>query len=362
MVKTKGTGTFNAATGAYFKDGGFYTAKELKEVPDNWAEYGGMMKEGGIHINPANKGKFNATKKATGKSTEELTHSTNPVTKKRAIFAQNAAKWHHEYGGLANGDNGAIYDSGGNVFAMGGRVNPFHPLAQFMQAGGTTNGAADDYSGASFGMKKADTKAGITTNNGPGSESPDDAFADTGIAPATPKAPPLNADGTVKQDSGPVNIPNDPDRGSDTWRQGMTDQEANEELQQHTTPPGTYTPPVVNNNGVRKQGYNDLLGAGLAVASGFQAMKNNRWQMPGQDRTLIVNAQGHGRQDQFGNMSPGSTYAQQAIGKFGGKKFQEGGDTGDGGQQMSYKKGQVIDVDEATINSLIRQGYKLQKA
>ena len=58
-----------------------------------------QMKYGGIHINPANKGKFNATKKATGKTTEELTHSNNPLTRKRAIFAQNAAKWKHEYGG-----------------------------------------------------------------------------------------------------------------------------------------------------------------------------------------------------------------------------------------------------------------------
>ena len=60
----------------------------------------------GIHINPANKGKFNATKKKTGKSTEELTHSSNPVTKKRAIFAQNAAKWHHENGGELIADSG----------------------------------------------------------------------------------------------------------------------------------------------------------------------------------------------------------------------------------------------------------------
>ena len=52
----------------------------------------------GIHIKPENRGKFTATKKATGKSTEELTHSKNPVTKKRAIFAQNAAKWKHEDG------------------------------------------------------------------------------------------------------------------------------------------------------------------------------------------------------------------------------------------------------------------------
>lgn len=68
-------------------------------------KYGGAIMEykdgGSIHINPANKGKFNATKKRTGKTTEELTHSSNPVTRKRAIFAQNAAKWHHGENGLS---------------------------------------------------------------------------------------------------------------------------------------------------------------------------------------------------------------------------------------------------------------------
>ena len=48
-----------------------------------------------IHINPANRGKFNATKKRTGKTTEELAHSKNPLTRKRAIFALNARKWKH---------------------------------------------------------------------------------------------------------------------------------------------------------------------------------------------------------------------------------------------------------------------------
>ena len=52
-----------------------------------------VLNEEGIHIKDENKGKFNATKKRTGKSTEELTHSKNPVTKKRAIFAQNAKNW-----------------------------------------------------------------------------------------------------------------------------------------------------------------------------------------------------------------------------------------------------------------------------
>lgn len=49
-----------------------------------------------IKINPKNKGKFNATKKRTGKTTEELTHSKNPVTRKRAIFAQNSKKFKHK--------------------------------------------------------------------------------------------------------------------------------------------------------------------------------------------------------------------------------------------------------------------------
>lgn len=39
---------------------------------------------------------LDALKRRTGKSTEELTHSKNPLTRKRAIFAQNAKKWKHK--------------------------------------------------------------------------------------------------------------------------------------------------------------------------------------------------------------------------------------------------------------------------
>ena len=53
-----------------------------------------MMKNGSkIHIKKKNIGKFTATKKATGKTTEELTHSKNPITRKRAVFALNSRKW-----------------------------------------------------------------------------------------------------------------------------------------------------------------------------------------------------------------------------------------------------------------------------
>lgn len=72
---------------------------------------------GKIHINPKNKGKFNATKKRTGKTTEELTHSSNPLTRKRAIFAQNARKWKHADGGPLN-----IWCRGGKFFDLGGDI------------------------------------------------------------------------------------------------------------------------------------------------------------------------------------------------------------------------------------------------
>lgn len=63
----------------------------MEDLPENFVL---MAKKGSkIYIKPENRGKFNATKKRTGKTTEELTHSKNPVTRKRAIFAQNAAKW-----------------------------------------------------------------------------------------------------------------------------------------------------------------------------------------------------------------------------------------------------------------------------
>lgn len=67
-----------------------------------------FKKGSGIHIKPENKGKFTETKKRTGKTTEELTHSKNPLTRKRAIFAQNAKKWKHSNGGPLYAEEGAI--------------------------------------------------------------------------------------------------------------------------------------------------------------------------------------------------------------------------------------------------------------
>lgn len=88
-----------------FVNGGILSLDDMRDYYNEYA------KGGSIHINPENKGKFNATKKRTGKTTEELTHSKNPLTRKRAIFAQNAKKWSHADGGLINIYDGETEDS-----------------------------------------------------------------------------------------------------------------------------------------------------------------------------------------------------------------------------------------------------------
>lgn len=71
-----------------------------------------------IQIKPENKGKFTETMKRTGKTAEELSHSKNPLTRKRAIFAINSRKWKHLFGGRFQGlatDNGLMVSKDKNV-------------------------------------------------------------------------------------------------------------------------------------------------------------------------------------------------------------------------------------------------------
>lgn len=115
---------------------------QMQGLLGNYAAFGGPLfaHGGSIHIKPENKGKFTETKKRTGKTTEELTHSSNPLTRKRAIFAQNAKKWHHAFGGELNtqgGDftNGMIYiDNGGSH-----ETNPLQGVPMGMDEEGTPN-------------------------------------------------------------------------------------------------------------------------------------------------------------------------------------------------------------------------------
>lgn len=117
---------------------------QMSDLQATYAAYGGPInrygKGGSIHIKPENRGKFTETKRRTGKTTEELTHSSNPLTRKRAIFAQNAKKWHHAFGGELNtqgGDftNGLLYiDNGGSHEA-----NPYEGVPMGMDPEGTPN-------------------------------------------------------------------------------------------------------------------------------------------------------------------------------------------------------------------------------
>lgn len=66
---------------------------DIKSFKESFIKF---LKSGGeIHIKPENRGKFTATMKKTGKTAEELSHSKNPLTRKRAQFAINARKWKH---------------------------------------------------------------------------------------------------------------------------------------------------------------------------------------------------------------------------------------------------------------------------
>lgn len=99
-----------------------------------------MASGGSIHIKPENRGKFTATKKRTGKTTEELTHSKNPLTRKRAIFAQNARKWKHAFGGELM-THGADFTNGMTIIGNGGshEENPFEGVPMGVDNEGTPN-------------------------------------------------------------------------------------------------------------------------------------------------------------------------------------------------------------------------------
>lgn len=115
---------------------------QMQDLLANYTAYGGpLFAEGGrIHIKPENRGKFTETKRRTGKTTEELTHSKNPLTRRRAIFAQNAKKWHHAFGGDLM-THGATFDTGVTLIGNGGthEENPNEGVQMGMDAEGVPN-------------------------------------------------------------------------------------------------------------------------------------------------------------------------------------------------------------------------------
>ena len=120
------------------------TETTMNTLQSNYAALGGFLNQysdgGSIYIKPENRGKFNATKKRTGKTTEELTHSKNPLTRKRAIFAQNAAKWKHAFGGELN-TNGGDFSTGLMFVDEGGthESNPYEGVPMGVAPDGKPN-------------------------------------------------------------------------------------------------------------------------------------------------------------------------------------------------------------------------------
>jgi len=107
---------------------------EQSEGEAPMAKYGGMYSSGGIHINPANKGKFTASAQHAGMGTQEFANHVlankedySSTQVKRANFAHNAAGWKHEMGGMQPYAMGGVqlpyYNinrDGTNKYAMGG--------------------------------------------------------------------------------------------------------------------------------------------------------------------------------------------------------------------------------------------------
>lgn len=108
----------------------------LSSLPNSFAE------GGGIHIKKSNKGKF--TEYCGGNVTEECIargkRSSSPAVRKRAIFAANARKWKHAFGGdlLTHGAN---FDTGVTLIGNGGthEENPNEGVPMGMDAEGVPN-------------------------------------------------------------------------------------------------------------------------------------------------------------------------------------------------------------------------------
>ena len=401
MVKSKG-GTY--ANGVYFQDGGPYTTLLSPDANNSYGEYaykrvpkytdvvsedieqykyggqhvaidydkhlgdvahyrnGGQVTmpeddddipefaKGGIMIKPSHVGRFTEYKKRTGKTTDQALQSKDPAVRKMAQFAKNAAGWKKQYGGPSN---------------------PFAP--SYMALGGN-----------------------------PPSQMSDDDLND----------PLMNGSGVSKPQTvtaaGQQGVVQDSQAG---WRQGMTDNQANQNINYGAGSTDAYDPTTGNtdsgpgSNNAKQQstagqkgqmwnwGANALGNTIAGIASGAMALENrrdernfarNQMAQTSANGPVYVNVAGHGDKTQQGYTPyAGSQSPAMGYGKFGGQ-YQQGGWTGApmptannlrgqeygcpqdmnyqmGGNTTKYTKGSVHELSNEEINNLIRQGYKIDK-
>lgn len=97
----------------YGLPGGFWIGEDENAsfIPMAWQAINNQYKSGGgIHIKPSHRGRLTELKKRTGKTEAELYNDGNPAHKKMVVFARNARKWKHAFGGN-------LFDGGGNTQA-----------------------------------------------------------------------------------------------------------------------------------------------------------------------------------------------------------------------------------------------------
>lgn len=117
---------------------------KLTSLPNSFesSKLNTFAKGGKIHIKPENRGKF--TKYCGGKVTSECIargkRSSDPAVRKRAVFAQNARKFKHAFGGDLL-THGAEWDNGLRIIGNGGthEENPMEGVPMGMDAEGTPN-------------------------------------------------------------------------------------------------------------------------------------------------------------------------------------------------------------------------------
>jgi len=103
-------------------------------------QQGDMMRNGGgIHINPANKGKFTEYKERTGKTTQEALHSSNEHVREMAQFAANAKHFKHQYGGYIDDRELGGFIGDLNYLDLGGNINNQNPVLAGIMDGDPTD-------------------------------------------------------------------------------------------------------------------------------------------------------------------------------------------------------------------------------
>jgi hypothetical protein len=409
------------------------------EIVDPFAMYpgtgkgGGMlqdlpveMKKGGIHIAPSKRGTFTAAATKHGKSVQAFASQVlankenySPAMVKKANFARNAAKWKHEYGGFYEDggstmpdnpgfralppavqqkimsnmqtggmvtDDRVVYGPGGQYMEQGGMVNPYHPMAKFMRGGGFYADGGD----TSNPIGKYVPGMGYW-NGSSFQETPPYSFTPSKEAPEYESEmpsdpnwhPPINQNQTITFD--------DPNRAANTgvvqqtpatWKEGMTDQQAQQNLADRptTTEYGEQFQPKPSGWNKAANWGNAILGTGMAalgVASAFADRRDARNLRNKQfnDRSsanmyaAVNQPGGKGDYTQQGVFRPDSM-TPTAAGKFypgmpgsygqamGSRSTRISGTNPSTFAHGGYHVGQELELSDAEIANLKRMGYK----